>query len=301
MFSLYTGLREQYVNTVVSRDLPGFPHELFQSTIQRGIDALTGMACSECYFDYTVEDFLKRYERVFDTAINDVFEPLPTLDQTDQSLLKTLGALSLQRSFFSRFHTGFVFSGFGSKQLFPALKSYRFDGMVFGRLKRLHQEVVAIDANNIRARIVPFAQREMVDRFLFGIDRRHEITIVDNVRQNLNTLSTSIIDSLPGIRRATRRRLRENLRRSIETVLADLRDTTIQELKDESAGETDDAVMFMAKSDLANFAEALVNITSVKRRVSLETESVGGPIDVAVVSRDDGFVWSNESIILIRP
>jgi hypothetical protein len=62
-------------------------------------------------------------------------------------------------------------------------------------------------------------------------------------------------------------------------------------LKDESAGETDDAVMFMAKPDLANFAEALVNITSVKRRASLETESVGGPIDVAVISRDDGFVW----------
>ena len=50
-------------------------------------------------------------------------------------------------------------------------------------------------------------------------------------------------------------------------------------------------VMFMAKSDLANFAEALVNITSVKRRASLETESVGGPIDVAVISKDDGFIW----------
>jgi hypothetical protein len=49
--------------------------------------------------------------------------------------------------------------------------------------------------------------------------------------------------------------------------------------------------MFMAKPDLANFAEALVNITSVKRRASLDTESVGGPIDVAVISRDDGFIW----------
>jgi hypothetical protein len=73
--------------------------------------------------------------------------------------------------------------------------------------------------------------------------------------------------------------------------VADLQDTTIRELKDESAGETDDAVMFMAKSDLPNFAEALVNITSVKSRASLDTESVGGPIDVAVISRDDGFVW----------
>jgi len=131
----------------------------------------------------------------------------------------------------------------------------------------------------------------MVDRFLFGIDRRHERTIISNVRQNLDDLGQNIIRSLPGIRRQTRVRLQENLRLAVEAVMNDLEQKTIQELKDESAGETDDAVMFMAKSDLANFAEALVNITSVKRRASLETESDGGPIDVAVISRDDGFIW----------
>jgi hypothetical protein len=163
--------------------------------------------------------------------------------------------------------------------------------MIFGRLKRLEREIIAVDASNVRARIVPFAQREMVDRFLFGMDQRHERTIMDNVRRNLVDLGESIISSLPGIRRSTRLRLRENLRLSTDAVLADLQDKTIRDLKDESAGETDDAVMFMAKPDLANFAEALVNITSVKRRASLDTESVGGPIDVAVISRDDGFIW----------
>ena len=38
-------------------------------------------------------------------------------------------------------------------------------------------------------------------------------------------------------------------------------------------------------------AEALVNLTSLKRRVSMEEESVGGPIDVAVISKGDGFIW----------
>ena len=131
----------------------------------------------------------------------------------------------------------------------------------------------------------------MVDRFLFGIDERHELTIVNNIRRNLDDLGETIIRALPGIRRATRERLQNSLRLAIEAVLDDLESKTIQDLKDESAGETDDAVMFMAKSDLANFAEALVNITSVKRRASLETESVGGPIDAAVISRDDGFIW----------
>ena len=38
-------------------------------------------------------------------------------------------------------------------------------------------------------------------------------------------------------------------------------------------------------------AEALVNLTSFKRKVSEEAETVGGPIDVAVISKGDGFIW----------
>jgi hypothetical protein len=43
--------------------------------------------------------------------------------------------------------------------------------------------------------------------------------------------------------------------------------------------------------ELESLAEELINITSVKRKFSSGTESVGGPIDVAIISRIDGFVW----------
>ena len=38
-------------------------------------------------------------------------------------------------------------------------------------------------------------------------------------------------------------------------------------------------------------AEALINLTSLKRRVSPEEETVGGPTDVAVITKGDGMVW----------
>ena len=47
----------------------------------------------------------------------------------------------------------------------------------------------------------------------------------------------------------------------------------------------------LPKDELAMMAETLVNLTSFKRRVSTSRETVGGPIDVAVISRGDGFVW----------
>ena len=47
----------------------------------------------------------------------------------------------------------------------------------------------------------------------------------------------------------------------------------------------------LAKVDLGYMAESLVNLTAFKRKVSNDSDSVGGPIDVAVLSKGDGFVW----------
>jgi hypothetical protein len=52
-----------------------------------------------------------------------------------------------------------------------------------------------------------------------------------------------------------------------------------------------DTVENLPKSELAAMAESLVNLTSFRQRVTPDTETVGGPIDVAVISRGDGFVW----------
>ena len=47
----------------------------------------------------------------------------------------------------------------------------------------------------------------------------------------------------------------------------------------------------MPKSELPAVAEALVGLQSLKRKVSEEHETVGGPIDVALISKGDGFIW----------
>ena len=47
----------------------------------------------------------------------------------------------------------------------------------------------------------------------------------------------------------------------------------------------------LPKQELAAVAEALVNLQSFKRRVSWDQETVGGPVDVAIISKADGFSW----------
>ena len=52
-----------------------------------------------------------------------------------------------------------------------------------------------------------------------------------------------------------------------------------------------DAVNVLPKDELAELAESLVSLSSLKHRMSMDKETVGGPIDVAVISKGDGFIW----------
>jgi len=64
-------------------------------------------------------------------------------------------------------------------------------------------------------------------------------------------------------------------------------------IKDQFSDPVVDSVSRLPKNELASLAEALVYLTSLKRRVSPETETVAEPIDVALISKGDGFIWIN--------
>ena len=50
-------------------------------------------------------------------------------------------------------------------------------------------------------------------------------------------------------------------------------------------------IAILQKEDLAEVAENLIYLTSLIRRITPDKESVGGPIDVALLSKGDGFIW----------
>jgi hypothetical protein len=47
----------------------------------------------------------------------------------------------------------------------------------------------------------------------------------------------------------------------------------------------------LPKEELAALAESLVCLTYLRKRVTDDPETVGGAIDVAVISKGDGFIW----------
>ena len=62
-------------------------------------------------------------------------------------------------------------------------------------------------------------------------------------------------------------------------------------IKDNYINRLVETVAYLSKEDLADMAESIVRMTCIKRRVASTEETVGGPVDVAVVTKGDGFIW----------
>ena len=188
----------------------------------------------------------------------------------------------LRSSIFSDIHTGLVFGGFGTDDIFPSLHAIEIDGIYFGEIKKRQRIVVDIDRRGERAAVVPFAQSEMVERFLFGIDDELEQKILSFVEQSFDKLCERY-DRQHSVDLASLGLSGESYSESVSGIL--------ERLKERSRRETLDMVDFMPKQELAYTAEAFVTLTSMKRKVSAQQETVGGPIDVAVITKNEGFVW----------
>ena len=78
---------------------------------------------------------------------------------------------------------------------------------------------------------------------------------------------------------------------NIEKFIDELSKKIKSHLRDDHVVPLLQSIGALEKSELAEVAESLIALTSVKRKITFYTESVGGPIDVAIISKHEGFQW----------
>ncbi|WP_207382391.1 hypothetical protein [Nitrobacter sp. Nb-311A] len=199
--------------------------------------------------------------------------------------------LALRKDLLSGGYTGIVIAGFGKKELFPTLLSFEIDGMVGDRLKYVVRNETDIDRDGPRAAIIPFAQRDMVDRFLYGLDDQIERYLTQFSQSTITKVREAIIGHISFEDDDDKKGFEEAVQDAEEAYISGLKTGAFEEIKKKSRSEIESLIEFMPKPELAKMAEALVNLTSIKKRVSRGMDTVGGPIDVAVISEAEGFVW----------
>jgi hypothetical protein len=126
----------------------------------------------------------------------------------------------------------------------------------------------------------------MVERFLNGADPSYNRFVSSTVK----TLLDKFIAEKKRDAGATPGQA-EELIEVFRKIQLDLERELLQYRERTFRRPTIELVRFMPKPDLAKLAESMIELTSLKRRVSWDQETVGGEVDVAVISKSEGFVW----------
>jgi hypothetical protein len=242
--------------------------------------------------DYLSDDFeqqiVSRYKSDIQKSIKLVFEELP-IAQENFEILEKLAALAFTTANFPTSFSGIVVAGYGEDEKFPSIFSFSVNGVINDQLlyKVEHNDSVS-ETNN--ASIFPFAQSEMVNTFVEGIAPDYESLIWGYLDRIFSEYPQAVVDNLH-VDNAEKDNLTQTLLEHSKGIVENLRQNLLKYKQEYYIDPIVNAVSFLPKEELAEMAESLVNLTSFKRKMSLDAETVGGPIDVVIISKGDGFIW----------
>ncbi|MCT4612504.1 MAG: hypothetical protein N4A47_03955 [Clostridia bacterium] len=201
-----------------------------------------------------------------------------SLSKRNFNLIKQICRNSFKKD---RYHnaisTGVVIAGYGEKEIFPVLENIEISTMIGNSVVYKKNDKIAINERS-DSYVHAFAQKETVNTYLWGINDRYINSFDGIIKETVIPLSNDIGKDMV-------ERILANWQKGIEKILADARTDNIKPFMD--------AIRSLPKSELGNLAESLVDLTSIKRRFTINnlSNTVGGPIDVAIISKDDGFIW----------
>ena len=198
--------------------------------------------------------------------------------------------------FLTSLNTGVVIAGFSEQDMFPSCIQFNMHFNYNGEIKISNYDSLINYEGNA---VVPFAQKDVIKTFMTGIDdgmkNSIEFYFYQTILEYLIQLKKNItyddeIDekSLNKIEIEIDKFLNNCQSLSLDFM------KNIENLEEKFSASIVNSIGALPKNELGNMAESLINATSLKRKVSNDLESVGGDIDVAIISKSDGFIWKKK-------
>ena len=149
------------------------------------------------------------------------------------------------------------------------------------------RNIASISNENIGC-VRPFAQTDVIDTILSGIDPSLDDIYLRNFEALFNNYNQTILDSIGNSNPLLSEQI-QNL--NTNDIVNEFNNMNNHIKIKNYINPLINAVSNLAKDDLIEMAESLIYLTYLKRRITFAEESVGGPVDVAVISKGDGFIW----------
>lgn len=181
---------------------------------------------------------------------------------------------------------GIAISGYGENEIYPHLIHLHIGGVIDNRLRYHVIENVEISENNI-ASIVPLAQTDVMQTFLFGINDQFINDLASEIPRQIDDCFNPIDDNCFALGKKS----------IVQAQVKNVTGKIIQHMTETAHSNymipIIQSVASLPIEELALLAESMINITSLRRKVAIDRNigTVGGPIDVSIISKGDGFIW----------
>lgn len=247
--------------------------------------------CSD-FKDYDIKKFEKYGASYIDSIIlSDISDPECPKD-IRKTYIESLFALIINPSMVyypKDDYTGLVFWGFGEMDVYPGYIEQKVSHVFDKHVKYWEEDNYSV-TNNSTACIAPFAQIDVTNTFIRSVDAKLRQEFIESSKRLIEDFRDEMVNAL---RQASAPQVLLDVINSLDCnkynkMYADGMKNYIDKNYINNLIET---VAYLSKEDLADMAENLVRMTCLKRHITSELESVGGPIDVAVITKGDGFVW----------
>ncbi len=230
------------------------------------------------------------YIRTFETNINIVIPELRQYENLKIRFWKSICKffnLSLKRE--TDNPMGLFFSGYGKNDAFPKYIHIELYTVIGGITKYMVLE--KFDESNSNAKIQPLAQHDVILTFCKGISN----SFINYIPQKVSEIINLKIENLPEPFSSEQK---EHLKHCFSSCKNDISSAINAMVQTKNVDPILKSVQLIPLPEMASLAENLVNITSLKRTYAIDgnQQTVGGPTDVAVISKGDGFVWIKRKI-----
>lgn len=246
------------------------------------------------YLDATFDQYSNFYaaelvsiENFIQEELAKSFDSLLLLDG-HKTIIKRImyGLINIELIFES--HCGLIFVGFGEDEIYPSSHLVLVGVAIMDIPRARIFDTFSINPGIRGSNIIPYAQGDVTTTVLTGVDPSYKNEVKNAVKSTFSDAVLQIGNILGN----------PALTDKINVAMTTIADEFIQRLEDyqwkKITGPLLEILDNMGKEDMAELAESLVNITSLKRKFTSSDsadESVGGPVDVAIITKGDGFIW----------
>ena len=256
----------------------------FAASIRKKLEK--GGICPQ-FLDYSIDQFRSATDQHLCSFTpngypDDVLKEItPSLEETVWTILKTKSVEGPSAKL--------VFVGYGKKQEYPSLVSAVVCQGFDRRVSYYPEDIVRISDDNPVA-ICPFAQDDVIRSVLRGIHTDWSEDAGNVFLNMVDPFSGDVFNPFTG---------EDDPGAKFRLMLAEVETGDLQRqfykegmrMLDKNQRRWEKELKDSDLESMASLADCLIDLTGFQRILTFSQEGVGGPVDVAVISKNEGFTW----------